>query len=623
MNCIAQCVARCYFRKGNGEGFHYHPLALEVLGRQLGCRGENPSEWVHNLGVSSKETVVFDVLRTSFDLLDAREQALFMDVGFFFNPVPSYARFYDRKGGLLGFRDELLALYKGNEGDLQNRLDNLRRKGLLQAADLSSGRISMHDLYREFAELEAKGKFGDGADMASRKWVYVGLDWGGDLSELEITPAGGCWSKLTRLWIRDYWYPRPDHVECITSLEGIEWHHFPNVSMLHIHGLNHVLGTLNLKGMKQLRFLRLNGLDSLRRIEDLSVLTNLSYLECTIRFVFMATCSVGQFPASLKYLSIAGPSVFLSRNAVARCVKLCKLVLDEVRAGGEQLDLTNCSSLESVTLRYLGDVQIVLLPTAKGAPKLRILKIRSRFANVVHVQGLEQSVGLEQLYLDGWCRSKEVPCLLALTRLQILRIDEVGTHFELRIPRQIQELYLKRSGFIEAPRLHGFEQLQVLHFSGSEDLTGMSGMGDLPALRRLRLFNCRRLQQLPDLRKSSNLEQLDLEGCSELKLLEDDIQMLAALPSLHPVVFSPSACIRRFRVDLVRRKVLQHPGKQGPKSWLGWKEGEWAEHELGLPPVGIVTELEEWRALSADPDVVENDGTVESFFLDLIHRFDQ
>jgi len=86
---IDLCVRRCYFSKGDGGGFHYHPLALEALGRQLGCHGKNPSEWVQtlslvwNFNAFSGANEVFDVLRSSFDLLRPIEQALFMDVGVF------------------------------------------------------------------------------------------------------------------------------------------------------------------------------------------------------------------------------------------------------------------------------------------------------------------------------------------------------------------------------------------------------------------------------------------------------------------------------------------------------------------------------------------------------------
>jgi len=94
---------------------------------------------------------------------------------------------------------------------------------------------------------------------------------------------------------------------------------------------------------------------------------------------------------------------------------------------------------------------------------------------------------------------------------------------------------------------------------------------------------------LPDLSKSRNLEELDLDCCETLELREEDIQTLATLPSLHPVHFSSSSECERIKLDLGGRKVLQyvrtdvHP----PKSALNWMEGEWEEKELGRPPIKL------------------------------------
>ena len=37
-------------------------------------------------------------------------------------------------------------------------LQELKDKGLLEDVDMGSGKVNMHDLYKEFAVLEAKGK---------------------------------------------------------------------------------------------------------------------------------------------------------------------------------------------------------------------------------------------------------------------------------------------------------------------------------------------------------------------------------------------------------------------------------------------------------------------------------
>lgn len=83
---ILECIIlRYYFKKGDKEGSHYHPLALEALGLQLGVLGQEPSEWVKNLprvknfDYLSGENPHFDILRSSFKLLSATDQSLSMD----------------------------------------------------------------------------------------------------------------------------------------------------------------------------------------------------------------------------------------------------------------------------------------------------------------------------------------------------------------------------------------------------------------------------------------------------------------------------------------------------------------------------------------------------------------
>ena len=86
---IKLCIERCYFNKGHGQGWHYHPLALQALGLQLGCLQDKPSEWVkhlprvRNFSYLSGESPVFDILRSSFDLLRPSQQSLFMDMLFY------------------------------------------------------------------------------------------------------------------------------------------------------------------------------------------------------------------------------------------------------------------------------------------------------------------------------------------------------------------------------------------------------------------------------------------------------------------------------------------------------------------------------------------------------------
>jgi len=90
------------------------------------------------------------------------------------------------------------------------------------------------------------------------------------------------------------------------------------------------------------------------------------------------------------------------------------------------------------------------------------------------------------------------------------------------------------------------------------------------------------------LNKLKSLEELNLDECFKLKLCEEDIQMLATLPLLHPVCFS-NLRTGVIRLDFVRQKVLRYHGPSYfvPNSWLAWKKGEREEKEFGSPPLGI------------------------------------
>jgi hypothetical protein len=88
---IMRCVRQCHFRKDDGSGSsHYHPLTLDVLGKQLGCIDSR--EWnveldkidndIFNL-LEESDHPIFSILRRSFDAVSEEDQLLFMDVALF------------------------------------------------------------------------------------------------------------------------------------------------------------------------------------------------------------------------------------------------------------------------------------------------------------------------------------------------------------------------------------------------------------------------------------------------------------------------------------------------------------------------------------------------------------
>lgn len=97
---IKQYVKQCEFRKGDDCGYHYHPLALQVLGVHIGFNfNEGIMANVYEVATfnHSQQTKhpIFQILRKSFDYLSTEDKLLFMDVALF------YPRGHWRKGNYL------------------------------------------------------------------------------------------------------------------------------------------------------------------------------------------------------------------------------------------------------------------------------------------------------------------------------------------------------------------------------------------------------------------------------------------------------------------------------------------------------------------------------------------
>lgn len=137
---LTRCVERCHFwkRQQVGGGQHYHPLALEVLGRQFCSIPYDPERWaLHLKDVDAfnesrkrpKEHPVFSILRKSFKMLKDEDKLLFMDAGIF---VPNN----NYRSNLTGL--EWLSMVHGKTVDIiKNRVSFFSIHELLDAPFLS------------------------------------------------------------------------------------------------------------------------------------------------------------------------------------------------------------------------------------------------------------------------------------------------------------------------------------------------------------------------------------------------------------------------------------------------------------------------------------------------------
>ncbi|KAG0606625.1 hypothetical protein M758_9G156100 [Ceratodon purpureus] len=614
IDMIDECVSRCYFRKSEKQGCHYLPLAVKVLGMHLGSMGSDPKQWLESLPRvrdfdlhSPEENPVFGVIRLNYDRLTLEEQTLFMDIVCYF---PGFDDDDDDNSQLMEW---LGIVHQKKWEEIGVQLQRLKDKGLLEDVDVTSGEFSLHDLNREFAELEVQGKL-KGGKFYSRRFVYAYSH----PSELEKKPSGGVWENLVRMGIEDEARWDEDKDGGILSLQRIQWRYCSNVVVLKLDGLVSLKGVLKLKGLWCLRSLELRELCALGGVEGLKDLENLTYFQWVLPGIYKLPRPfyphLGLLPGSLKVLRVERVGATVGRDVFTRCTNLCSLKLWGIRAH-DGIDFTQCSSLLTLDLWSIEGLQELTGLRTECLQSLRI----NLCNDLRDASGFEHSVGLREMFLGGNHALEKVPNLQKLTGLQILKIESCHKISEVRgldSLRQLRELECSNLGSkIELPSLSRLQHLHHLILSPCEGLTGLVGVGDLPLLRHLDLSFCSSLVQLPELSKCTNLEKLDLGWCSSLvrlpelsncttleklyirdtamELGEEDIVMLSKLPKLRPVT-SASHQGYLIKLDVVKRRVLKDVSKDVTAlgvTALGATERDFLkqdlERDLETPPIKL------------------------------------
>ena len=508
---------------------------------------------------------------------------------------------------------------------MELQLRHLVDSALLEDVEMSSGEVSIHDLYREFAELEAQGKL-MALDMEERRWVYAR---GALPTEMEDEPKSS-WKKLTRVCIAG----TDENMDrsSITSVRTIEWKYCTNLVVLKLVKLYALSGILNFKDLIRLRSLtvktKLGRSPSKFSIEGLEGLKFLTYFKMYFDRGFggygESEAYVGQLPAALKVLEVDAPVVF-ERDFLALCTNLVSLKLREVNT--TDLDLRSCASLQNVEL---ANIQ----PLERSASKLSIeglegLKTLTYFKMVCVRGDREAYVGqlpaaLKVLQVEA-AVVFERDFLALCTNLVSLKLSDVNTadlnlrsctslqDVELidierlkivRLGPSLQSLYIyccselvevcgldRLVGLLslvlnwnqklsKLPNLSGLEQLEVIDASENSQLTSLQGLGDLRALTILKLSSCESLCRLSNMSKLTNVKVLDLSS-SGVEFHEEDIHTLEGLQALEPVLAAYD-----YGLDFKRHKIMTHFGLFWDyQGWQTWKECEWEEKDLHYPSV--------------------------------------
>ncbi|XP_024395150.1 disease resistance protein UNI-like [Physcomitrium patens] len=591
-NIVQKCVEECLYSKGDDADHHYHPLSLLVLGGQL--RSVDPSKWQEILAEEpdikfnlsgEMPHPVFSIFERSYYSLRRAEQLLFMDVALF---TPERYLTLGIPGSIFTW---LSMLHNLSETQVITRLKLLNTRGMLEDLGDGSCSIRMHDLFREFAKWKAKAM-----NLDTQECLYV-TD---NITELRKERAGNCCQELARIALKLGYDLR--------SFAGIQWKYFSNVVVLKLFECDLGDEVLDLKWLKLLKSLDVNGCEGLTQLPGLQELKDLTYLRLVSVEIDIET--LNQLPVSLKYLHLQD-----LRNLpnLDHCTNLLELTVEECRS--EYPDLSKLSLIQKIyfsgpfckapTVRglssrlsnlqslrvvayHLGPLRCLEgLGELIGLQELQLLHVDStelpdfhRFTNLkkmevlgdnlTRLSGLGSLPKLEQIILKGCRNLRSLERLEQLPRLQLLHVggcrnlaslevyncvnlticlglSDLTALKELHLSNvgvsdvpDLKELYLRNVGVplhLVKPRVRSnFSSLKILNLQGCTELKSLEEMGPLPALLQLDISYCSKLMDLPDLSKSRKLELLDFSHSAvEWILRYEDVYTLASLPLLKPV----------------------------------------------------------------------------------------
>ena len=410
-------------------------------------------------------------------------------------------------------------------------MKGLKRKSLLEDLGDGSKKIGMHDLWREFALVKARGD-----ESHSRRWIYEKVYHDNDPRKEESHLLGGGWKNLQRICIigeQDFdlddkkkYIVKEINLDCCSNLRALKLVDiYPETQVLDVRllkqlksleihyntngsNLFHILG---LGSLRNLAFLHLDGVQTDSVNEEIGGLTNLHVLD--IRR--LSSWSTAQKLPDLSKLNS------LQNVKFQQCIKAEMISgLNSKMTNIKHLDLGHCRLLRSChgvgdlvaleKLRIVGCSMLEELPNLRKLINLLNLGI-SNCKLLRTIPGLDELVSLKHFETSVCSKLVELSDMCKLTNLQYLDLKYC------RLLKTIRGL----SGLVSLENLEA-------------DYGGLEGCNDLCKLTRLERVSIRHLSAQGNLLPSiSNLKSLTLSQCGF-----KDIQFLTNLTSLEDLHIS-------------------------------------------------------------------------------------
>ncbi|XP_061370296.1 disease resistance protein RPV1-like [Gastrolobium bilobum] len=492
------------------------PLALKILGSHFHSR--DTEFWKCDLDKfeSKKESFkeIQNVLQVSYNGLSELNQAIFLDIAFFFKDEN---------------KDHVIRILDACDFFATSGIRVLEDKALITIS--KSNRIEMHDLLQEMgldivrkefsrhpgrrSRLRDIGEVRDVLNKNKGTDAVEGMTL--DLSQkVDLHISAATFNIMTGLRLLKLYVPLdkkrsttvkhpPALMPFSDKMRYLEWYGYPLKSLpppfcaellveirLPYSDVEYLWG-----GMQELKNLERMDLSECKQLIKLPDLSGASKL----KLLFLSGC---------ESLCVVHPSVLSKDTLVTllldRCKKLESVICEKHLRSLEKFSVNGCSRLKEFSLSSdlierldLSDTGIEILPSSIG----RLRKLVSLNLEGLRLQNLPNELS-------------DLTCLTELWISNCNIVTKQKLHVLFDGLRSLRKLYLKECcNLSELPNnISGLSSLYELRLDGSSVETLPESIKDLSKLEILSLENCRKLRCLPEL--PWNIKEFNADDCTSL-----------------------------------------------------------------------------------------------------------
>nr|PNR42739.1 hypothetical protein PHYPA_017569 [Physcomitrium patens] len=492
----------------NTKLLHYSAI-MQVLGVRVGPVAQ---EWQKfDFKQYTKENIhpIFSILRSGYDALRPLYQRMFIDLAVYQADWTSHAYFYNVWRYVHGERDE---------DALVKLLKELLVKSLIEHCDLNSGKVYIHDLCRDFIQMEVESEVKHNPrcylfQTNNQRYFQACRLRIQHQGITELTEGILCTcSKAELLSLEECDYLRLVDVRGMSNLALLQINKCPQLTSIFVEGVK-TLRSISWDGF-QGDYPSLTGSESLESLELKSnkdwpnippTNSDLSYC-CNLENLHLSNIPLSQEMANINSL------VKLRRLSIGNCQQLKRVYGLEAAKFIQVIVLEGCSSLlefpSLVNFRFL---QYFVLSNATVLKKLHGIS----------------GFSLTHLLLRNATQLEDLLGIQAFTTLKYLNLSNTGIEDFSWISNMKELRVINLSGtrlkiLPNHKHLHKLEELQLNNCVALEDLDKDFDIS--PSLREFRMWNCPNLKTLPQFKISSLIYlcicDAKVEDISEMSIVD-------------------------------------------------------------------------------------------------------